>query len=512
MNVNNTMFPLAPSYTGVQQLQQQFNTLQTQLATGEKASTLSGYGPNLSSALNLRAQISQLSGFDNNIGTVNLRLDTINSVLTNLSSVQDSTTQVASPGIYGTNNINLSTAPTQAQNNLDQVLSGLNTDLNGHYLFGGSAVDQPPVASLDTIMNGSGSLAGFKTVAAQRLQADQGTNNMGRLTLSTTADTVTLAQDNTTFGYSLSGVTTSDPSAITTTQPTGTPPSLSVQFASQPSAGDTVGVTLTLPDGSTDTLNLTATTGTPGAGQFQIGADTATTAANFQTALQGSIQADTPTKLAAASNYAAAENFFNGSGESVQRVAIDPVTNSYATATGYESASQTASDTVQWYTGENSATSSASRASVTTKVDGSASVNYGVQASENGISKLVRSLAVQAIQTYPTTDDATTAASQAKFDIVANDTQSALSGAQDGQPGSLTSIGVDLGLAQSTLKNLSDQHSAYSTQLQNIIANNEQADPNQVASELLQVQTQLQASYSAMSMVSQLQLANYLHS
>jgi flagellin-like hook-associated protein FlgL len=508
--VNNAMFPLAPSYTGVQQLQQQFNTLQTQLATGEKASTLSGYGPNLSSALNLRSQISQLAGYDTNIGTVNLRLDTMNSVLSSLATVQTSTEQVASPGVYGTNNISLTTAPTQAQQNLDQVLASLNTDLNGHYLFGGSAVDQPPVASMDTIMNGSGSLAGFNTVAAQRLQADQGTDNMGRLTLSTTADTVTLGQDNTNFGYSLSGVTTSNPSAITLTQPSGTPPSLSVQFASQPTAGDTVGITLTLPDGSTDTMNLTAVAGTPAAGQFQVGADTSATAANFQAALQSSIQADTPTKLAAASNYAAAEGFFNGSGESVQRVAIDPVTNSYATATGYETAAQTASDTVQWYSGENSASSAASRASVSTKVDSTVNLNYGVEANESGITQLVRSLAVQAIQTYPTTDDATTAASQAKFDIIANDTQTDLSEASDSSPGSLTSIGVDLGLAQSTLSNLSDQHSAYSTQLQNIIANNEQADPNEVASELLQVQTQLEASYSAMSMVSQLQLANYL--
>jgi flagellar hook-associated protein 3 FlgL len=509
VNVNNTMFPLAPSYTGVQQLQQQFNTLQTQLATGEKASTLSGYGANLSSALNLRSQISQLASYDTNIGTVNLRLDTMNSVLSSLTSVQSSTTSVASPGVYGTNNINLTTAPTQASQNLDQVLASLNTDLNGHYLFGGGVTDRPPVASLDTIMNGSGSLAGFNTVAAQRLQADEGTNNMGRLTLSTTADTVTLAQDNTNFGYALSGATTSDPSAITITQPGGVPPSMSVQFASQPSDGDTVGVTLTLPDGSTDALNLTATTGTPGAGQFQVGADTATTAANFQAALQSLIQTDTPTKLAAASNYAAANDFFNSSGEAVQRAALGP-DGTYATATDYESAAQTASDTVQWYSGDNSADSSASRASVSTKVDSTVNVDYGVEANETGITQLVRGLAVQAIQTYPTSDDATTAASQAKFDIIANDTQKTLSEANDSTPGSLTSIGVDLGLAQSTLSNLTDQHAAYSTQLQNIIANNEQADPNEVASELLQVQTQLQASYSAMSMVSQLQLANYL--
>jgi flagellin-like hook-associated protein FlgL len=284
---------------------------------------------------------------------------------------------------------------------------------------------------------------------------------------------------------------------------------MSVQFTGQPADGDTVGVTLTLPDGSTDTINLTATTGTPKAGQFQIGGDTTATAANFQAALKSAIQADTPTKLAAASNVAAANDFFNGTGQVVRRAAVGP-DGTYATATDFETPTQTASDTVQWYTGENNASSAGARASVTTKVDGAVKVTYGVEANEQGIAQLVRSLAVQAIQTYPTSDDATTSASQAKFDIIASDTQSALSGPQATAPGSLTAIGVDLGLTQVTLKNLTDQHASYKTQLENIISNNEQADPNQVASELLQVQTQLQASYSAMAMVSKLQLANYL--
>jgi flagellar hook-associated protein 3 FlgL len=509
VNINNTMFPLSTSYTGVQKLQQQFNTLQTQLSSGLKSSTLSGLGSSLSSDLNVRSQLSQIGSYDTNINTVNLRLNTINSVLSSLGSVKAAAVTASNPGVYGTNNINLTTAPAQAQQELDQVLSSLNTDLNGHYLFGGGVVDKPPVGTMDTIMNGSGSLAGFKTVAAQRLQADEGTNNMGRLTLSTTTDTTTLAQDNSNFGYTPTAVATSDPSAVTVTQPTGTPPSLSVQFTSPPAAGDTVGITLGLPDGTSTSLTMTAVTGTPAnPGEFQIGADPATTAANFQTALTSSIQGATPSTLAAASNYAAANNFFNGSGESVQRVAIDPGTNSYATATGFESAAQTASDTVQWYTGENSATDA--RSSVTTKVDSTASVSYGVEANEEGFTNLVRSLAVQSIQTYPTTDAATTAASQAKFDAVAGGQTSMLSEADDSTPGSLTSIGVDLGLAQSTLKNLSDQHASYSTQLQDIVANAENADPNEVASQILQVQTQLEASYSVMSMVSQLQLANYL--
>jgi len=508
MIVNNSMYPLPASYSGITKLQSQLDTLQQQLASGLKASSLADMGTSRFTDLTVRSQLSRLGAYDTNINTVNLRLNMMNQVLTSLSTVNSSARASSTPGAYGTNNINLTTAPSTAQTELDQVLSSLNTDINGHYLFGGGTTQAPPVATLDTAMNGSGSLAGFKTVAAQRLQADQGADGLGRLTLSTTGNTTTLAEDGAhPFGFKLSSVGTSS-TAVTVTQPTGSPASLSVQFASQPAAGDTVSIGLKMPDGTTDTLNMKAVTGTPkNPGEFQIGADANATAANFNTALQSSLQTEGSTKLAVASNYAAANNFFNSSGQSVQRVAIDTSTNSYYTATGYESAAQTAGDTVQWYTGENSANA---RSTVSTKVDDSTNVSYGAEANEYGFTQLVRSLAVQAIQTYPTTDDATTAASQAKFDAVAAGQQANLSAANDSTPGSIASISVDLGLAQTTLKNLSDQHTAYSSQLQDVLSNAEQADPNEIASALLELQTRLSASYSATAMISQLQLANYL--
>jgi flagellin-like hook-associated protein FlgL len=435
----------------------------------------------------------------------------MNQVLSSLTTVTSDSLSATNPGVYGTNNINLATAPSAASQRLDQVLSSLNTDLNGHYLFGGGTTETPPVATLDVAMNGSGTLAGFKTVAAQRLQADQGADGLGRLAFQTPAspDTVTLAEDGAhPFGFKLTSVSSAS-TAVTLTQPTGSPASLSVQFATQPAAGDTISVGLKMPDGTTDSITMKAVTGTPAnPGEFQIGADTTATASNFQAALSSSLQTEGSTKLAAASNFAAANNFFNGQGQSVQRVAIDSGTNSYYTATGYESATQTAADTVQWYTGEDS--NGAARASVSTKVDDTTNVNYGSEANEFGYTQLVRSLAVQAIQTYPTTDDATTAASQAKFDAVAAGQVTNLTAANNGTPGSIASIGVDLGLAQSTLKDLSARHSAYTAQLQDVLSNAENADPTQVASELLQLQTRLSASYTATAMISQLQLANYL--
>jgi flagellar hook-associated protein 3 FlgL len=509
LKINTSMFSLPASYTGIAKLQDQLTDLQAQLSSGQKAQTLADMGSSRFTDLTVRSQLTRIGAYDTNINTVNLRLNTMNSVLTSLATVASTAKASVTSGVYGTNNINLATQPSIAGAQLDQVLSSLNTDLNGHYLFGGGATDHAPVASTDVVMNGSGALAGFKTVAAQRLQADQGADGLGRLSLGTAADTTTITEDNAPpFGFKLASLSSSS-TAATLTQPTGTPASASVQFASQPVAGDTVTLGLKQPDGTTKSITLTAVSGTPAKpGEFQIGADTSATGANFQATLTTSLKTAGSTTLAAASNVAAAANFFNGQGTTVQRAAIDTTTNTYYASTGYETPAQTAADTVQWYTGEDS--NGAARTSVTTKVDDQTNVSYGAEANEDGPVKLIRALAVQSIQTYPTTDDTTTATSQARYDAIANSQLSLLSSAHDSSPGSLVSIGVDLGLTQSTLKNLSAQHTAYAAQLQDVLSTAETADPTEIASALLALQTRLSASFTATAMVSQLQLANYL--
>src|SRR6185312_132893 len=254
------MFPLPASYSGISRLQDQFNTLQTQLSTGQKAATLADMGNTRFTDLTVRSKLSRISAYDTNIGTVNLRLDTMNQVLTSLSKINSSARSASTVGEYGTNNVNLSTAPSLAQQQLDQSLTMLNTDLNGHYLFGGGATQTAPVATTDAVMNGTGTLAGFKTVAAQRLQADQGADGMGRLqftTPPTAPDAVTLNEDGAhPFGYKLASVSSAS-TDFTLTQPSGTAPhSLSIQVATQPADGDSLTVELKLPDGTSDSINL----------------------------------------------------------------------------------------------------------------------------------------------------------------------------------------------------------------------------------------------------------------
>jgi hypothetical protein len=142
---------------------------------------------------------------------------------------------------------------------------------------------------------------------------------MGRVAVTSpplTTTVTSLAQDASSFGLKLSSVSTSLTGA-TITQPAGVPPALTVDLgAVNPNNGEKVKFNFNLPDGTTESIELTALTTTatpPAAGTFQIGVDTAATTLNLQTALTASIKTLADTSLVAASALAASDNFFNPS-------------------------------------------------------------------------------------------------------------------------------------------------------------------------------------------------------
>ena len=199
-------------------------------------------------------------------------------------------------------------------------------------MFSGSALTQQSVASASDILNGNGTQAGFTQVISERLQADQGVGGLGRLTIGGTAPSVTMSPDSSPFGFKLASVS----SNLTGATVTGSPPSISVDLGSNPNAGDTISFGLTLPDGSSQTITLTATTASPpGANQFTIGATANATATNLQAALTTAVSNLAQTALPAASAIAAANNFF--SSDPPQRVNAGPPAN-FATATSLQTA------------------------------------------------------------------------------------------------------------------------------------------------------------------------------
>ncbi|WP_439601643.1 hypothetical protein [Devosia sp.] len=496
-SVGKTMFPLANGIKNITAMKARYDQLQTQLATGDKASTLAEMGSDRYFDLALRQRIARMDGYQQSISTVNLRLEVLDTVMSRLDKIESDARAGAVSG-GGTTGINFQTTPTLAASRFDEVMTLLNTDIAGRYMFGGNRTDSKPVSTPSDLMNGVGARAGFKQVVGERKLADLGADHLGRLSVSTATDTVTLGEQSTVFGMKLSGVNTTSANIAVTAPGGGPPPALTVQFGTPlPAAGDKVQVSFTLPDGTEEQIVLTATTGTPGVGEFQIGADADTTAASFGTALTSSVKHLAETKMVSASAYAAAGNFFNGQGQQVMRVDGPP----FDSATGLIAG--TTANTMLWYNGEDSADP---RNTVTARVGEGTTVGYGVQANESGFLNLIQTLAAVAVQDFPDSDPT----SEERYTSMMSRNAARLADTKDNQPGSLAAITVELGLAQSTTGAVAERHTAHSAQLGNMLEQIEAAPTETIAMEILALKTRLEASYQTTALLSQLSLVNYM--
>lgn len=499
MIVGKSMFAAQPGFSAVSRMQQRLDALQVQLGTGRKAETLADLGADRMFDLTIRQRLSRIEGYKQNAEAATLRLDVLGTVMERLESLETETRASAAPGGFGADGINLSTVPTLSKARLDELLALLNTNVAGRHLFGGNATDRQPVAQIEEILDGAGGRDGFRTVVGERKLADAGADGLGRLDLSRSASTLTLAEDGThPFGFKLSTLSQSGSGAFALTAPSGAPPQLSVFVTALPDAGDTVTIGLTLPDGSGTSIALKAVTGAPAAvGEYAIGGTTDATAANLEAALNAALLDVGSKQLSVASTFAAADNFFNGRGETVMRVNGPP----FETATSLVAA--TGGDTVLWYRGEDGASP---RGTVGVKVDDHSVVAYGAQANEEGFVALLRSLAAMTVETYPTGD----ATAEERFSAVAATQSTRLGDANDAGAGSIEVVTLELQLARGSIVAAAERNNAYGLQLDTTLAGIEEASIEEVAMEMMALKTRLEASYETISMLSQLSLVNYL--
>src|SRR6185437_15320763 len=258
---------------------------------------------------------------------VNTIIAAVNNALQSLSNMSGNIQSGAAANPQNLDDTGQSSAQESAAGDLSAIIGMLNTQVGSRYVFSGSAINTPAVASASSIMNGSGNLAGLEQVMAERKQADLGTDGMGRLVLSQPSSTsVQVAEDvaGSPFGLKLNSVSSSLTGA-TVTGPSGSPAGISVNFGTtNPNPGDKVTFTFNMPDGTTQTMSLTATTTSPApAGSFTIGSTPADTASNFDSALNSSIGTLANTSLVAASAIEAGDNFFNTDSIAVGGVATN---------------------------------------------------------------------------------------------------------------------------------------------------------------------------------------------
>jgi flagellin-like hook-associated protein FlgL len=343
-------------------------------------------------------------------------------------------------------------------------------------------------ANLNTALTSAiGTVAGTSLVAASAVEAgDNFFNTASVATGNSVVDNQAVPPVAITGATALSGATGSD--------------SLSPGFT----AGDTLtvnGTTLTFVTGTAGTGQI-STTGTVGDLLSAIDSITGTSTPSTVDGGVLEIHTDDAASLSITSTPAGGLARLGFSGSSVSapvpplRVSGSPLSSATSLVAG------TSANTVQWYTG-NSGPGSA-RASSVAQVDSSITVQYGAQANESAIRSQLQAIAVFAAFTASPTGTN----SAAQISALSQRTATNLT-PQQGQQ-TIEEIQSDFAAAQTVMQDTTARQSQTQTMLQTMVDNTETVSTQQVASEILALQTSLQASYQTTSMLSQLSLTKYL--
>ncbi|MBP1180109.1 flagellin [Methylobacterium sp. PvR107] len=490
-------------------LKNQLNDLSTQLSSGLTAQTYGGLGSGRSTALSAQATLSALTGYAAGINAAQTRTNVAVTSLTQVATLGIDARNTLNNGLQSTP-VNATAAKTNALNNLQAALDTLNQSVAGNYLFGGANSSTQPVLDADTILNGNGTQIGLKTFVANQVAADVGPLKNGRLSQTyPTLDSngvpintkITLSDDPSSQVSPRSGYVITGASALPiaggiaanyVSGSTGMSNAVTIDVNQQPVAGDSLTLTLQLPDNTTTTVTLTAaasgTTPASSSTGFAIGADAAATAKNLNDALTSALSASAGSTLTANSTARAASAFFSA-----------------------PNATTTAANTVVWYQGENGSTDPLSTQSV--QVSAGSSVQVGVRANQPAISNVLAGLATVALG-MPSSSDPNAAAI---YSAISGKAQPLLSSA-DTSPGtsstgalpSVQDTVTQLSLASTRMSNAATTNKASQNTLQNTLAGIEQAPTEEVVAKLLDVQNRLQASYQVTASLSKLSLVNYI--
>ena len=475
-------------------MRRRLDDLQRQISTGKRADTYAGIGLDRGFTVGLRSNLSAIDAYGETITNIGIRMNIAQTTLSRMGDIKGTIKSAALQAASVQNN-GSSIAQSSAYLELGEMLGLLNTRADERYLFSGLAIDQPAVDTFDRVMNGDGTRAGLVQVVAERKQADLGTTALGRLVVAApTPTSVSVTEDAVSpFGFKLSAINTTLTGA-TLTGPAGVPPAVSVDLSAIPNEGENVKFFLNLPDGTSETITLVAvTSATPGTDAFTIGATPAATAANLQAVLTASISKLADTALTAASAVKASSDFF---GNPPQRVVGPPFDTAIATVAG------TPADTIFWYTGEDGPVPARSTAVV--QIDPELNASYGMRANEEGIRWVVQNIAALAVVTFSSSDPNAPDRSAALGSRVA--TNLAV------PPGiqKIEDIQVDLTNAQTQTEIAGERQRQTKAALTNLLQEIEGIPTEEVAAQILALQTRLQASMQTTSMLYQTSLVNYI--
>lgn len=484
--------------TSILNLRSQLDDLTQQLASGKKSTSYAGLGIDRGFATGLRAQLSTLAGYSNTSTNVNTRIEVANLSLQGIVDAALETKKGAISSALTLDNNGQTPGQKTAYSSFTQVVALLNTESGGRYLFSGRATDTPATQSADVMLNGTGTQAGLKQLIAERKAADIGANGLGRLVIaSPTATSLSVTEEaaGLPFGMKLSTIS-SALTGSTVTGPTGSPAAVSVDLGTtNPNDGEKLKFTFAMPDGTSETIELTASTKVPTpAGSFAIGVDSTATTTNLNTALNTAIGTLANSSLVAASAFAASDNFFNS--DPPLRVGTAPFDTATTLVAG------TPTNTVSWYTGEKG--TDPARGTAVARIDQSITVQYGARANEDAFRTQLQYIAVYAAVTTSSTDP------NANAQVTALNQRTAANLAV--QPGvqSVQDVQADFAGAQATVKAATDRQTQTKTMAQTLLESIEGISNDEVATKILALQTSLQASYQTTATLYQTSLLKFL--
>ncbi len=496
--------------------------LQTQLSTGKVSQTYAGLGEGRVTALQFQKQLSQANGYFATSNDTAQRLLFANNALDTINTSTNSFQSTLNTGSYSFDASGRIVTQGLASNNLQLAIDALNTKYGDRYLFSGRASDTQPVNNADLILNGDASHDGLKQVIIERNQADLGVvaavapaldpPSTGRLVTGLAGTTTSLNEDvaGSPFGFKLAAAApTSTTANIVASGPIGALNNVSFNVVAQPVAGDSVSLTVTLPDGTTKSLAFSAATNVSGGssvGTFQIGATTAQTATNLNAAITASLNLTSATSLKAASSFVATQSFFSQTvAAPALRVGTLPATTATTLVAGFAVGAKA---TQPFYNGEEQATASAAnintiRNSVASRVDSGLNVGVGIQANEPAFVKALAAFALLATETFNKADPN----DREHFTEVTSRAANNL-----GNPAtqSVKDVQIQVANVASVVKDTQARLKQKSSQYQTLIDDVVNSDTTTISAQLLTLQTQLEASYQTTNILSKLTLTNYL--
>jgi flagellar hook-associated protein 3 FlgL len=483
------------------QMRRQMDDLQRQMATGQKADTYGGLGLERRTALDARGKIASLEGYESTIQSGQLRVSVMSKGAERLSQIALQTRSDIVVPQFDLGADGRTTAQRNAESRFREVVDLLNSDVDGRYLFSGRSTTTEPVEAFDVILNGGSGRAGLKQILTERRSANLGADSLGRTTIATNAglQRIDLTKNNAIpFGFSVTAMThnltgSATPVALTS----GTSTGFRFTLGAQPNAGEKLNITLTMPNGAAQSFSLTARAATdaPAPDTFEIGASATNTFTNIDAALRAKVAELAAGPLASYAVQAAAANFFASSISSPPQRVPAPADSATTLVVG------TATDTVFWYKGEDDG--SPDRNTALLRVDKTQTVAIGSRANEPALANLLAQLGILLSGSFTNT-----VADQKRYNTLNTDVLAGLD--QTNTTQSLQTMTVEIGTATALMNDTRTRHVAMRTVLTDTIGDVENASMEEVAASLLALQTRMQASYQTTSILSRLNLGNFL--